>query len=389
MRVLLISPLADIDPPCGDITYTETLVANPPDGVVYETYADALRRGTLIEHARRDRLGKEPLLTATSKALNLLRKSKALFWEPFRWFSVQAGAYDLVHLHVFNARFLALPCPLVISSGAPQKDLYLDRRHYTPNRVRLLSAIDRGLGRALGVNCNSAHMPQAQRILVYTEYYRDYLIDNGYADAERISVVPILSLTPPLTLSRRIPRRIGFVARNFEEKSGVVVLDAFRRVRQRHPDAELWIVGSPPQLGADEAARQGITWREYAPREQLLNEIMPTFDVFAYPTPHDCFSYVMLEAMSCGAAIATSDYVSMPEAVDYGKAGLVSPVGDAAQLAANIITLFDPDTNWTFRQAARRRFEAHFSWEAVAPKILDNYGQAIASYAASPAVQAR
>lgn len=386
MRVLLISPLRDMDPPCGDITYTETLVANPPDGVVYETYADAIRRGTLIEHARRGRFWKEPVLTACNKMINLLRKTKHLFWEPFRFFSVLPGEYDLIHLHVFNARFLSIDCPLVLSSGAPQKDLYLDRRQYSPTRVRLLASIDRKLGKAFRVNCNSSYMPQAQRVLVYTEYYRNYLITNRYVEPDRVSVIPILSSTPDVIITRRTPRRIGFVARDFNEKGGPIVIDAFLSVRRVHPSAELWIVGSKPQISRDEAAPLGITWLEVVPREQVLNELMPSFDVFAYPTPHDCFSYVLLEAMSCGVAIATSDYVSMPEAVDYGKAGLTSPVGNADKLAENILTLFNSDMNWKFRQAARKRFEEYFSWEAIAPRILDEYRKSISDYIAAQPV---
>jgi len=385
MRVLLISPLRDLDPPCGDITYTETLIANPPDGVVYETYADAIRRGTLIEHARRGRFWQEPFLTTCNKIINVMRRSELLFWEPFRFFSVTPGEYDLIHLHVFNARFFALDCPLVISSGAPQKDLYLNYRRFKPIRVRCLEAADKALGKILRVNCNSSYMPQAQRIVVYTNYYREYLVSNRYVEADRIGVVPILSIAPRVELAPRQPKRVGFVARDFDLKGGPVVLKAFQSVRREYPDAELWIVGSKPQIAKDIAASLGITWLDCLPREQVLNDIMPSFDVFAYPTPHDCFSYVLLEAMSCGVAIATSDYISMPEAVDYGKAGLISPVGNAERLAENIIALLDPETNWRFRQAARKRFENYFSWEAVAPQILNEYRKAASLYSAGVA----
>lgn len=378
MRVLLISSLPGLDPPCGDITYTETLLAHPPVGVVYETYAQALARGALIEHGRRSRFWKEPVLTCSNKTLNVLRRRRLLFWEPFRFFSVKPGEYDLVHLHVFSARFLVLDCPLVISSGAPQTEMYLDRRGYSVRRVQAMDIAERAIGRAMGVNCNSSCMPQASRVLVYTEHYRDYLTTRGYADAGRISVVPILLPSGGRQIARRHPKRIGFVARDFNEKGGPVVIDAFRRVREVRPDAELWIVGSPPQISGDEARDSGIVWHNRIPRDRLLNEVMPSFDIFAYPTPHDCFSYVMLEAMSCGVAIATSDYVSMPEAVDFGKAGLISPVGNAAALADNLLTLLDPETNHRFRLAARDRFEEHFSWNAVAPRLRTEYDAAIA-----------
>ena len=380
MKVLLISPLRDLDVPCGDITYTDLLLAHPPEGVEYETYADALARGALTEHARREGLRRHPLLVLGNKAVSILRQKRLLFWEPYRFFSVKPGEYDLIHMHVFNARFLSLPCGLVTGSGAPQRDVYLDRRHFSPRRVAVLEAIEKCLARLFQVNQNSYYQPQAQRVMVYTEYYRDFLVNNGYVDAGRVSIVPLLGLAPTVNLMPRQPCRIGFVARNFDEKGGAVLLEAYRQVRAQHPDIELWIVGSPPQMTEAERQELGITWLAAVPREALMAEIMPSFDVFAYPTPHDCFSYVTLEAMSCGAAIATSDYVSMPEAVDYGRAGLTSPVGDASGLARNISALLDPETNFKFRQAARKRFEEHFAWEAVAPLILENYRQAIAAY---------
>lgn len=381
MRVLLISFLPGIDPACGDVTYTQTLLARPPAGVVYETYADALKRGTLVEHGLRNRLWHEPVLTLGNKAVNVLRKCKVLFWEPFRFFSVKPGAYDLIHMHVFSARFLKIDCPLVASSGAPQPDLYRNCRGYSAGRVAMMSFAERFLNRIARVNSNSFYMPQAQRVIVYTEHFKDYLVSHGYATPERVAVVPIHTLSAASPLAPRKPRRIGFVARDFDAKGGPVMLRAFEQVRRQRPDVELWVVGSPPQMSADEAARRGITWLPSIPRDQLLREVMPTFDVFAYPTPHDCFSYVMLEAMAAGCAIATSDYVSMPEAVGWGKAGLISPVGDSAKLANNVLALLDSGLNWKFRLAARKRFDEYFSYEAVAPRLLQNYRDAIAEFA--------
>lgn len=380
---MLISYLPGIDPPCGDITYTQMLLAHPPAGVEYETYADAIKRGTLIERGKRSRAWREPVLTVGNKAVNVLRQRRLLFWEPFRFFSIQPGAYDLVHMHVFAAAFAGIDCPLVLSSGAPQPDLYIDRRGYMPRQVNVMGRVEKKLLNAFGVNSVSYHVPQAQKVLVYTDHFRDYLIESGHVTPDRVDVVPIFSVAPPVKVVARQPQRIGFVARDFEEKGGSVLLDAFERVRRSRPGMELWIVGSKPQLSPEEAGRRGITWLDSVPRERLLGEIMPSFDVFAYPTPHDCFSYVMLEAMSCGCAIATSDYVSMPEAVDYGRAGLISPVGDAEKLAENVIRLLDPETNLKFRQAARRRFDEHFSWEAVAPRILAAYNDAIARHGAA------
>jgi glycosyltransferase involved in cell wall biosynthesis len=380
MRVLLISFLPGIDPACGDVTYTQTLLARPPEGVVYETYSDALNRGTLIEHGRRNRLWREPVLTLGNKALDILRKRRILFWEPFRFFSVAPGAYDLIHLHVFNARFLSIDCALVISSGAPQPELYKDRRNYSSRRVAILSAVERTLNCITQMNSNSFYMPQAQRVIVYTQHFKDYLARHRFMAPDKVAVIPIHLLPTFVHAASRMPNRVGFVARDFDAKGGPVLLRAFEEVRRQRPDVELWVVGSPPRMSDDEAARRGIKWLPSLPREEVLDEIMPSFDVFAYPTPHDCFSYVLLEAMAAGCAIATSDYISMPEAVDWGGAGLISPVNDCETLAANILTLLEPEVNRRFKQAARERFDNYFSYSAVAPRLLEMYQEAITEY---------
>jgi glycosyltransferase involved in cell wall biosynthesis len=244
----------------------------------------------------------------------------------------------------------------------------------------MMTFAERTLNRFSRVNSNSFYMPQAQRMIVYTEHFKNYLVRHGYAKPEQVAVLPIHTLSTASHAEPRQPKRIGFVARDFDAKGGPVLLRAFDKVRRQRPDVELWVVGSPPQISADEAARRGITWLPSIPREELLQKVMPSFDVFAYPTPHDCFSYVMLEAMAAGCAIATSDYISMPEAVDWGKAGLISPVGNSEKLAENILSLLDPEVNWKYKQAARRRFEEYFSWEAIAPRLFKSYQNAIADF---------
>src|SRR4051794_9315851 len=91
MRVLLLSPVRGVDPSSGDVVYTETLLENPPAGVVYETYTEALERGTLTEFGRRNDydqangVGRAWALARVARehALNALRRNGFLFREPF------------------------------------------------------------------------------------------------------------------------------------------------------------------------------------------------------------------------------------------------------------------------------------------------------------------
>ena len=394
MKVLLISPLPKLDPSCGDITYTETLLAHPPEGVEYETYADALSRGTLREHGNsgalkvaikaRQGIAKELALTAVAKGINLLRKERHLFWEPFRFFSVKPGEYDVIHLHIFSARFFDLKCPLVVSSGSPQRYLYTAARNYSEWQTNRMEKAEVRLAKIFGVNANSYYLPQANRLMVYTQFAKSWYTDRAILPASLIDINPIfLPSSPPVILSRH-PTRVGFIAKDFAAKGGPTLLRAFEQVRIKRPDALLHIVGCPAQMSEAEAVRRGVIWSAYVPRDTLMNDILPTFDVFAYPTHLDCISYVMLEVMSHGIAVATSDYPSMPETVNYGKAGLVSGVGDVEALATNILTLLELNANTHFRCAAREHFEQTYSANAVRPRLRASYEAALNQNSCGP-----
>ena len=70
LRVLLISPVASLDPGSGDVTYTEQLLASPPPGVSYTTYDEALTAGALVEVGARASLrGGTPRKQAQAAAL--------------------------------------------------------------------------------------------------------------------------------------------------------------------------------------------------------------------------------------------------------------------------------------------------------------------------------
>ncbi|MGH7213846.1 MAG: glycosyltransferase family 4 protein [Tepidisphaeraceae bacterium] len=386
MRVLLVSPLPGVDPACGDVTYTQSLLADPPQGVRYETYADAVARGAVRECANRAalrdalrtrrRVLHEFVRTAGAKAINLLRARHVLFWEPFRFFDVRPGEYDLIHTHAFSARHTGADVPQVASNFAALKYVYLYARGYSPLRTALMEKADDALGRLLGVEVLSSHLPRTSRLIVFTQWLKDWYVRHGVMPADRVDVAPMYLPTPAPASQSVVPKRIGFISKDFDARGGPTLLEAFKIVRQKRPDAELWIIGTEPRIGRDEAVRQGITWLPYVDRPRLVDEIIPSFDVFAFPTEYDGF-LVVLEAMSYGIPVATSDYQAIPELLDHGRAGLVSPMRDAMALANNVLRLLEPEANAQYRAAVRERFVSTYSSDAARPKLRQSYDKAL------------
>jgi len=206
---------------------------------------------------------------------------------------------------------------------------------------------------------------------------KEWYLKRRIKNPDSIDVVPIYLPSAKRAPDNPHPRRIGFIAKDFEAKGGELLLEAFFLVRKAIPDAQLVIVGSRPRLEENELVARGIRWLPLVPRSELLDQLLPSFDVFAYPTRFDGMPLVLLEAMSRGIAIAATNYRAIPEMLDDGRAGLLSSAGDVAALAANLIALLDQETNLQYRAAAYAHFESTYSAQSIRPKLAATYWRAM------------
>jgi glycosyltransferase involved in cell wall biosynthesis len=95
-------------------------------------------------------------------------------------------------------------------------------------------------------------------------------------------------------------------------------------------------------------------------------------DAFAFPSAYEGFGLPPLEAMACGTPTVVSDAPCLPEIV--GDAALVTPVGDAAALAAALVRLVrDADTRADLAARGPAR-SARFTWDACAETVEAVYG---------------
>lgn len=97
---------------------------------------------------------------------------------------------------------------------------------------------------------------------------------------------------------------------------------------------------------------------------------------FVYPSLVEGFGLPVVEAMSLGAAVVTSNSSSLPEVV--GPAALLVPPEDEAAIAAVMGRLSsDAALRDRLRSAARDR-ALRFSWDKAAREVLDVYGEVVA-----------
>jgi glycosyltransferase involved in cell wall biosynthesis len=92
---------------------------------------------------------------------------------------------------------------------------------------------------------------------------------------------------------------------------------------------------------------------------------------FVYPSYFEGFGLPVLEAMSLGAAVVTSNITSIPEIV--GEAGILIDPAIEGQITNAMDELAGDEKRLTMLKAAGRQRAALFSWERAAQQTLDLY----------------
>ena len=149
--------------------------------------------------------------------------------------------------------------------------------------------------------------------------------------------------------------------------------EIFPRIREHHPKATFYIVGNhPPDAVRRLAAQDGVVITGYVP------DVRPYFgkaSVFVAPLRAGSgIQTKNLEAMAMGVPVVTSSIGAMGLEADIGKELLVADTPQA--FAAHVIHLMNNKAlRDKFAQAARKRVERNYSWQAVGARLKHVYAQ--------------
>jgi phosphatidyl-myo-inositol alpha-mannosyltransferase len=187
---------------------------------------------------------------------------------------------------------------------------------------------------------------------------------------------------------------ILFVGRLEERKGLIHLLKAYHRLRKRHVDARLLVVGAGPKLREYRryVGLRGIRDVEFLGRvtDEEKARYFASADVFCAPaTGQESFGIVLLEAMAAGVPIVASDIHGYKQVVQRGVQGLLVEPRKPRALAAALYTLaLDPELRDRMGEAGRAR-APEFSWERVTEQVIDFYREVRAAALSSGAVLPR
>ena len=108
-------------------------------------------------------------------------------------------------------------------------------------------------------------------------------------------------------------------------------------------------------------------------------EILSKSDIFVLPSYSEGLSNALMEAMSSGCACVATEVGGNCFLIQNGVSGLLFPPGDQEALRAHVKRLIDdPSKRISLSENARKRIEAHFSWEHVGKKYKTLFDHLIA-----------
>jgi glycosyltransferase involved in cell wall biosynthesis len=291
---------------------------------------------------------------------------RTILREPIYFLHLWRGLQDVDIAHIFSASywsFLLAPTPAWLFAKLRGKRSVINyhsgeaRDHL--RRFRSASFV----------------LSQADEIVVPS----GYLVDVFHEFGLNAVVVPNVADLSQFHYRDRCPLRPHLVCtRGFSPYYSVdVVVRAFAKVKEAYPEAKLDLVGGGP-LEADVRKLvatlhlSDVNFTGVASRTEI-GKCYDQADIFINASWLDNMPVSVIEAFAAGTPVVTTSPESMPYLVKHEQTGLLSPVGDEAALAANVVRLLrDPALAARLAQNAHRE-SAQYTWEEVRGQWLKVY----------------
>lgn len=222
----------------------------------------------------------------------------------------------------------------------------------------------------------------AQRLVTWSEWAAQGLVDGYGVSAEKITVIPPgvdaqAWARPNPRRPRSGPVKILFVGGSLERKGGWLLLEAFRIIREwmhrrnssqgREPGIELHLVTKD-----DLPSRPGVSvYNHMQPNSMALKQLYYESDIFCLPTRGDCLPMVLSEAGCAGLPVISTRLAGIPEIVKDGVNGFLIPPDDMGKLVEALQRLItNQELRLSMGERAVELTRKHFDAEQNAFRLL-------------------
>lgn len=197
----------------------------------------------------------------------------------------------------------------------------------------------------------------------------------------KLHVVPCGVNTDTITPGTLEAGKLVAVGRFTEKKAPLHTIDAFASVAAKHPNATLDMVGDGPlfdqakariaKLGlTDKITLHGMLSADRMQKVLRRASIFIQHSVTAENGDTEGLPVAILEAMSAGLPVVSTQHSGIPEAVTHGETGFLVPEHDVTAMGEQMSYLLsNPDVCAAFGKAGRAKIVAGFSEQHTIRKL--------------------
>ena len=292
--------------------------------------------------------------------------------EPIYFWHLRRGLKNVNIAHIFSASywsFLLAPVPAAFFSklsrnGRGEKTKTLINYHSGEARDHLQTF--RSAATALR-RVDKLVVPSDYLVEVFREFNLPATAVPNIVDLSQFHFRERSPLHPHLICTRGFSRYY----------SVDVVVKAFAEVKKEFPEAKLDLVGGGPLEGeirmlVSDLKLNGVNFIGVAPHHEI-SRYYDQADIFINASWLDNMPLSVIEAFASGTPVITTSPECMPYLVEHGRTGLLSAVGDARALAANVIRVLRDRTLAARLSQNGREESTKYRWEAVRGMWLSTY----------------
>lgn len=161
--------------------------------------------------------------------------------------------------------------------------------------------------------------------------------------------------------------RILFCGNNWERKGGPQLVRWHQELWSQKAELHIASSGAPAMEGLTNVVCHGPV-----PHERVLNELLPSSDIFCLPTQNDMSPFAITEAQAAGLPTVTSRIGGMSDLVCDGKSGFLVKPDDEAGFKTSVSQLLDdPTLRAQMRAGAHQHAKEHLDADVVFPRLLN------------------
>jgi glycosyltransferase involved in cell wall biosynthesis len=209
------------------------------------------------------------------------------------------------------------------------------------------------------------------------------LVSDGFVEPSKISLIRGAGVDLKAFLFHPEidgPVVVTLVSRILRDKGVLEFINAATQLQARLPEVVFQIVGEP-DLGNPSAIPESEidSWESlpnvrYLGRRSDIADILKGSHIVCLPSYREGLPKSLLEALSCGRPIITTDVPGCREVCADGVNGLLVPARDSIALSNAIEKLaINPELRQAMGRAGRLRAESEFSNEIVCAQTLELY----------------